>query len=90
MSKRLKLLPAKQTTNRSGLLKLLVIGGNDTEDVISMESYCPYTNKWTLCGEIKFPVYIRYSRLAVIDETVYVVEENVNSTTTKNCSKQKL
>lgn len=79
-SKRSQLFSVKQTTKRSGLLKMLIIGGNDSDDVISMESYCPYSNKWTLCAEIKFPVVIREYPFAVFNETVYVSgEQNVSA-----------
>lgn len=73
------LLPVKQTSKRTGSLKILVIGGNRWSDVINMESYDRRSDKWIIGDQFKCPVKLDDGfRLAVIEETVYVTGKEVS------------
>lgn len=77
--KRLGMLPVKQTTKRTNSLKMLVIGGNEPSDIISMESYCSRSKKWILREQIECSIEIdEGTQLTVIDETVYVTGKTVS------------
>lgn len=76
---RLGLLSVKQTTKRTSSMKMLVIGGNESFDVITMESYCPRSKKWLTGDQFKCPMKLYESRLAVINKKVYVTGKKVSS-----------
>lgn len=70
---RIKLLSPSETVKRTGPLKMLVVGGNESDDVFNMESYCFESKKWIQSDLINLPCGIVSRRLLAIDENVYII-----------------
>lgn len=70
------LFPAEQTADRSWPSKIIVIGGNEDKNVITMEAFCFNTNKWITTFQFKLPKEKVERTFALNENNVYIVGGN--------------
>lgn len=75
-SRRIEQLPLEQTADRLYPMKMTVYGIGNKKDVLSMETYCFCSQKWTIDGHVTLPDTNFERHLAIIDQNVYIFNGN--------------